>query len=214
MAKRSKAQTRLDSSERLISDVATLANNLRFAFQGPIKPTADPVVTMQARYTFALRDIAKFLERSGVEDIASRFVELADAINGLRKGTVAGPVRPAIAGGRGPDGHVPWGLRADVVIGLECFLKSGKKQRRAAKSIADNYPVFGRLKRNSGDNLATAIIAWRRQINERKAPASDERLACQREFFKECGDLPPDEMLALGERHLMQTAAKAAQFGL
>jgi hypothetical protein len=154
--KRSKPPT----TERLVSDLATLANNLKFAFGGLIRPTADRIVTLQSRYVVALVNVAEFLKRSGVEDaIARKFVELADAIGGLRNGVVTDPVRPAIAGGRGPDVHTTWALRADVCIALECFVRAGRGRDKAAEEIAKEYPVFERLKRNAGATLKGSILS-------------------------------------------------------
>jgi hypothetical protein len=192
--------------ERLISDLATLANNLKFAFPTRIKPT-DRVVTLQSGYVVALLNVAKFLERAGVEsDIARKFVELADAIGGLPNGVVTDPVRPAIAGGRGPDGHVLWGLRADVCIALECFVRAGQSREKAVEEIAKKYPAFERLKRNPGATLKGSILSWRKHISKADVPAADQILAHEREFLEVRRSLSHKEMRAVGEELLRQAA--------
>jgi hypothetical protein len=195
------------TTEQLLNDFATLTNNLRFLFGTAVKPTADRVVTLQSRYVVALANVAMFLERSGVErEIARKFVELADAIGNLRNGVVTDPVRPAIAGGRGPDGHVIWGLRADVCIGLECFVKAGQSRDQAAKEIAKEYPAFERLKRNANAKLNASILSWRKHINNADVPAGDQLLAHERQFLEVRRHLSPREIRAVGKELLRQAA--------
>ena len=93
-------------------------------------------------------------------------------------------------------------------IGLECFLISRKfkTKEKAAKYIADKYPVFDRLKRNPRASLATSILSWRRRIEEGKVPEAEAVLAYRRSFFEQYRDLPPTEMSALGERRLAEAA--------
>jgi hypothetical protein len=195
------------TTERLASDFATLANNLGYAFGGTLKPTADRVMNLQSRYALALVEVAHFFERSRVgDDIARKFVELADAIGGLRKGTVAEVLRPASAGGRGPDGHVIWGLRADVCIALECFVRAGEGRDKAAGEIARLYPALDRLKRNANAKLKASILSWRKHINNADIPAGDQRLACERAFFQARAALSPREMRAVGKELLQKVA--------
>jgi hypothetical protein len=203
MAKRSKPPT----TERLVSDLATLANNLKFAFGVSIKPTANRTLVLQARYAFALADIAEFLERSGVEgDIARKFVELADAIGALRNGVVTDPVRPAKAGGRGPDVHTIWGLRHDVCLARECFVRAGQGRDKAAEEIAKRHPVFDRLKRNARSTLKGSILSWRKRISNADVPAGDKRLAREREFLEARRNLSREEWRAVGEELLREAA--------
>src|SRR6516165_8499328 len=195
------------TTERLVSDFVTLTNNLRYLFGIAVKPTADRVVTLQSRYVVALTNVAMFLQRSGVEDdIVRKFVELADAIGNLRNGVVTDPVRPAIAGGRGPDGHTIWALRADVCIGLECFVKAGQSRDQAAKEIARKYPAFERLKRNASAKLNASILSWRKHINNADVPAGDQLLAHERQFLEVRRHLSPREIRAVGKELLRQAA--------
>jgi hypothetical protein len=191
---------------QVVADLAVLIHNLRVVFRAPTKPNRDNPI--QARYVVALGDVAKFLERQKAgDDIVRRFIELADAISGLSKGTVADLLRPAPAGGRGPDGLVVWSYRAEVVKALECILRSGKinTTRAAAEHIASKYPVFDRLKRNPGDSLEKSILSWRRYINEGNVPESEDVQAHQHKFFEQHNH-PPTEMFALGELLLAEAA--------
>jgi hypothetical protein len=200
------------ATERLVRDLETLTNNLEFAFSGSIKPTADPIRVLQIRYVVALSAIAAFLERCDVQgDITRKFVELADAILGLRHGGATNLLRRAKTGGRGPDGHIVWGLRADVCIAHECFVRAGQNRDKAASEIADKYPEFERLKRNPGATLKGSILSWRKHITKGDVPAAAERLACEREFFEARRNLAREEIRAEGEKLLRQVAPIAAQ---
>jgi hypothetical protein len=200
------------ATERLIRDLGILANDLRFVFRVPVKPTAPPIVTLQSQYMIALVSVAKFLRRCGVgDDIARKFVELADAIGGLRNGVVTDPVRPAIAGGRGPDLHTIWALRADVCIALECFVRAGQGRDDAAGEIAERYPVFERLKRNARSSLKSSILSWRKHINKADVPDGDQILAHEREFLEARHSLPGEEIRAVGEDLLRQAAQITAK---
>ena len=162
----------------------------------------------------ALVNVAKFLSRSGVgEDVVQKFIELGGAISELRNGTVADVLLPTSFGsGRGPDGTVVWSLKADVVIGLECILRSRKmKQQEAAKHIAKRYPAFNRLKRNPRDSLAGSTLSWRRLVNEGKVPESEDIQTHQRKFFEQLGDRRPGEMFALGEQLLAEAADRVTK---
>jgi hypothetical protein len=192
-----------------------MTKELRHVFRE--RPEANQDITvLQARYMLALAEIVpNFMRRAGVgDDIAQRFVELGDAIRGRRFGITAAPVRAAKAGGGGLDGLTVWMLRADVVRGLECFLraKAFKTQKDAAKNVAERHPTeFGRLKHNDGDNLASAILSWRTRINKRKVQYSDQILAFSRDFFAEREHFSSEEFFAEGERVLAQAAREAAE---
>jgi hypothetical protein len=189
-----------------IPSLERLKRKLRKAFR---KHDYDDTIALQDGYVDALDHVAEFFDRAGIDEgIAGKFAELAHAIWGLRYGTVAKSVRPAKVGGQGPDGVTVWCLRADVVIGLECILKSQKKKKRdAAEYIAKKYPIFDRLKRKPGASLTTSILSWRDRINAGKAPES-VALPDQHSFFQQhCSDdLSPTEMFALGEDVLREAA--------
>jgi len=196
----------------VVSDLAATVQSLRGVFFSPAKSTtdeADRIIILQSRHVVALGAIARFLTRSGgAEDVGRRFLELADAISGLRNGTVADLVRPATRFSRPPDGVVPWAYRHEVVIGLECIVRSGRKKtlQEAAKYISKTYPALGRLKRNQKDDLASAILSWRANIRALKAPNSAEAIAHESAFFEDVGKLSADEMYARGEECLASIA--------
>ena len=188
----------------LEADFEKLKQDLQKVFYGsPTKPGGDRVLALQARYTLALAILAKFLERYGCKDVADRFTELGAALIEQRWTTADG-IRRAKAGGDPPDGLALWSRRAMVVEGLECILKSGKMTlKNAAKYIANNYPVFDRLKRHPDRSLSTSIISWRRAIREGKnIPAIEEILAHQHRVLQ--GD--PAVMFARGEQLLAEAA--------
>jgi hypothetical protein len=187
-----------------------LIHNLRLSFRSPAKAGRDSIGLLQARYVRALYDVAGFLTSIGAgDDIARKFIELADAIGQLRNGTVADIVRPATVGGRGPDGLIVWSLRAEVAIGLECLVRSRKmKKGKAAEYIAENWPEFDRLKRNTGASLKGSILSWRRNIDQRNAPEANDLLAHERKFFEQHGAA---EMFALGEQVLANAAAETSR---
>jgi hypothetical protein len=223
MAKKDGASKRLTAADEdksdqqsdaaVMDDLAATTQTLRTVFFSPTKSKApddaDRIITLQSRHVVALGAIAEFLRRSGGgEDIARRFLELADAISGLRKGIVADLVRPAIPFSRPPDGVVDWAYRHEVVIGLECIVRSGRKKtlKEAAKYISKKYPAFERLKRNDKDNLASAILSWRANIRALKAPNSTEAMAHERNFFESLGNISANEMYARGEQCLTSIA--------
>jgi hypothetical protein len=199
----------------VMADLATLTHNLRNSFRIPSKSGIDDTITLQARYVVALGNVAEFLGRGGAgEDVAQKFIELAGALDNLRNGVVAEVLSPtSFGGGRGPDGTVAWSYRFDVVIGLECILRSGKKNtnKEAAEHIARKYPAFDRLKRDPSDTLSTSVLSWRRQINEGKVPESKYMQAHQHKFFEQHANLPPSEMFALGERLLAEAAERTTK---
>jgi hypothetical protein len=93
----------------VIANLEVLTNKLRDIFEA----NAEHANAMQKRFVDALMAIANFLKQSGVEeDIAHKLAELAAAVSDLRRGTVADFLRPAVVGGRGPDGRAartgPW----------------------------------------------------------------------------------------------------------
>jgi hypothetical protein len=167
---------------------------------------------MRDFYVVTLKEFVIFLDRSGVnEDIAHKFAELGSAIHELRWGAVADFLRPAVVGGRGPDGEAVWTCRKYVVIGLECILRSQKmkNKEKAAEHIADKYPIFDRLKRNPRASLPKSILSWRRTIiSGRKGD-----VGTLYKFF-EPHDLPSDEMFARGERALGKAAEETAKASL
>jgi hypothetical protein len=202
--------------------VAGLIHKLGRLLLSPNKAGRDDIITLQARYVAVLAEVAKFLKAAGAqlkaaghEDISLKILVLADAIEQLRNGTVADVLQHTPVGGRGPDGIVLWGLRHEVVIGLECLLRSRKfkTHEKTAKYIADEYPVFDRLKRDPSDSLTTSILSWRRRINDGDVPEAEDVLAHQRRFFEQYGgdDRSPNEMFAVGEQLLAQAAERVTK---
>lgn len=177
------------------------------------KADQDDIIKLQSWYMYALKQVTDFLKASGAsENVVGGFIYLTDAIGQLRNGTVADVVRHTPAGREGPDGLIVWSLRADVVIGLECILRSGKmkKLEDAAKHIEKNYPAFNRLKRHPERSLKTSILSWRRRINDGMVPEAEDVLAHQCTFFElHRGDnCSPAEMFALGKRLLAEAAER------
>jgi hypothetical protein len=166
------------------------------------------VIKLQSWYMLALKQVIDFLKAARAsEDTVRGFIFLMDAIGQLRNGTVADVVRSSRIG-RGPDGLVVWSYRHEVVIGLECILKSGKMKgkKAAAQHIADNYEPFHRLKRDTNDSLKKSILSWRRYIHDKKVPESEDFQKRQREFFEQHSGLSSAEMYALGEQLLAEAA--------
>jgi hypothetical protein len=200
------------NGQSLAADFETLKQNLQAGFFGdPTKPGGDRVIALQARYTLALANVAKFLERNGCDkDVAGKFIELGAAIIELRHGTIADVLRPANVGGRGPDGLALWSRRAMVATAIEGILKSRKmNKQKAAEYVAQKYPVFDRLKHNPGDSLASAILSWRRYVKEGKVPASADIRAYQRRILET--DLPAAERFAQSERLLAEAAEETTK---
>lgn len=206
-----------DEPDRLPDPAAVMANRaeliqkLRLWLLSPNKagPEED-IITLQSRYVTAMAEFALWLTAAGEKDLALKIMVLEDALRSLRYGTVEALLQPAQGIGRGPDGMVRWGLRVDVVIGLECFLTSKrfKTKKKAAKHIADKYPVFDRLKRNRKDSLVGSILNWQRCINNGDVPEAEAVRAHQRSFFEQYGgdNRSPAEMFELGERQLALAA--------
>jgi hypothetical protein len=193
----------------VIANLEILTKKLRDFFEAE----DDYPNAMQDRYVGALTAIANFLKQSGVdEDIAHKFAELAAAVSDLRLGTVAGFLRPAVVGGRGPDRLAVWTCRKYVVIGLECILRSGKmKKQKAVEHIATKYPIFDRLKRNPDASLSTSILKWRQTLLKgRKGDDVPVPLG----IFFEPHDLPSDEMFVRGELALAKAAEETAKAAL
>jgi hypothetical protein len=197
----------------VMANRAELIHQLRRWLLSPNKAGGpDDIITLQARYVAALGEVETFLRAAGEGDLALKFIGLADAIGQLRNGTVADVVRPTPAGGRGPDGTMVWSLRAEVAIGLECILRSQKMNKKeATEYIASKYPVFNNLKRDPQGSLTKSMLSWRRHINEKKVPESEDFQRHQREFFEQHGNRPPAEMFALGEHLLAQAAERTAK---
>jgi hypothetical protein len=192
-----------------------LTDELRFLFRTLERSEDNHVVVLQSRYVVALSEyVAPFLRRAGVgDDIADRFVELADAIGGLRLGIVTDPVCPATIDSRSLDSLTTWLLRGEVGIGLDCLIKSEriKTLKDAADHIAKKYPQLSRLKRNRNDTLASAILSWRNSIREGKAPESDYLKEKSRTYFKKLGALSPEAMFGHAKEVLAETAKKTSE---
>jgi hypothetical protein len=203
-----------NTDSELMRSLIRLRRNLRKTFP---KDNYDDTLTVQHSYVEGLDHLTEFFDRVGMDEhISRKFTELAHAIWGLRNGTVARCVRPAKVGGQGPDGATAWLLRADVVIGLECILRSRKmKKQEAAEYIAKEYAIFNRLKRGPGASLATSILSWRDRINSGKVPPGIN-LPDQSEFFQQHNgdDLSPIEMFGLGENVLRDAAKVTATAAL
>jgi hypothetical protein len=205
-----------DEPDRLPNPAAVMANRaeliqkLRLWLLSPNKAGPEEyIITLQSRYVAAVAEFAHFLTAAGEKDLALKIMVLEDALRSLRYGKVE-LLQPAQGVGRGPDGMVLWSLREDVDIGLECFLISRKfkTKEKAAKYIADEYPVFDRLKRNPSDSLTTSILSWRRRIKEGKVPEAEAVRAHRRSLFEQYGgdNRSPDEMFALGKQLLAEAA--------
>ncbi len=189
----------------VMANRAELIQKLRRWLLSPNKAgREEDIIILQSRYVAAVAEFAHFLTAAGEEDLALKIMVLEDALRSLRYGTVEALLQPAQGVGRGPDGMVVWSLREDVDIGLECILGKMKTQEKAAKYIADEYSVFGRLKRNRKDSLASSILSWRRRIKEGKVPEAEAVRAHRRSFFEQYGgdNRSPAEMFALGKRQL------------
>jgi hypothetical protein len=212
-----------DEPDRLPDPAAVMANHaeliqkLRLWLLSPNKagPEED-IITLQSRYVTAMAEFALWLTAAGEKDLALKIMVLEDALRRLRYGTVEALLQPAQGIGRGPDGMVRWGLREDVVIGLECFLISGKfkTKEKAAKYIADKYPkVFDRLKRNRKNSLVSSILNWQRRINDGDVPEAEAVQAHRRSFFEQYGgdNRSPAEMVELGKRQLAEAAERTTK---
>ena len=196
-----------------VVDLSTLLQFLRYCFTPAKAGHKDDPTLLQARYVSALGGVAQFLARSGGhEGICRRMLELASAIDNLRNGTVADVLRPtSFGGGRGPDSTATWSYRADVVNGLELLRRSGKSLPDAAAYIEKRYPILNRLKRDAGDSLKEAILAWRKSINSGKTPISKDALAAQKSLFRMHGEnRSQQEFLVLGEQLLKELVEKIA----
>lgn len=186
----------------VMADLRVLERKLSYAFESK----ADYAKAMQDRYAVALKAVADFLVRAGIEEeIAHKLVELASAIH---EGSIPF-LRPPKASGRTYDSRAIWANRASVVIGLECIHRSRRmKLQDAARYIARKYPVFDRLKRNPSDSLAKSILSWRRYFDEGKG--HEYLRVSMDKFYQPCD---PAEMFKRGERALKIAAeitAKAA----
>jgi hypothetical protein len=203
-----------NANSELMRSLISLRRKLRKTFP---KDNYDDTLTVQHRYVEGLDHLTEFFNRVGMDEhISGKFNELAHAIWGLRNGTVATCVRPAKVGGQGPDGATAWLLRADVVIGLECILRSRKmKKQEAAEYIAKEYAIFNRLKRGPSASLPTSILSWRDRINSGKVSPGIE-LPDQSKFFQQHNgdDLSPTEMFGLGEEVLRNAAKVTATAAL
>jgi hypothetical protein len=196
-----------------VVDLSTLLQFLRYCFTPAKAGHKDDPTLLQARYVAALGGVAQFLARSGADEgVCRRMLELASAIDNLRNGTVADVLRPtSFGGGRGPDSIATWSYRGDVVMGLEFLRRSGKSLPDAAEYIEKRYPILNKLKRDAGDSLKEAILAWRKSINGGKAPISKDALATQESLFRKHGkNRSQKEFLALGEQLLKELAGKIA----
>ena len=183
----------------VMAELRVLESKLSNAFEAE----ADYANPLPDRYTVALTAVANFLWRAGIEEkIAHKFIELASQI---AEGRIPF-LRPRKASGRTYDSQVKWNYRYPVVIGLEYILRSGKmKLQDAAGYIADEYPVFDRLKRNPSDSLAKSIISWRRYFNEGKGY---EYLRARMDMFYQPCD--PAEMFERAKRALRAAAEDTA----
>jgi hypothetical protein len=200
----------------VMANRAALIQNLRRWLLSPNKAgLEEDIIILQSRYVAAVGEFAHFLTAAGEEDLALKIMVLEDALRSLRYGTTEALLEPAQGVGRGPDGMVRWSLREDVDIGLECFLISRKfkTKEKAAKYIADEYPVFDRLKRNPSDSLTTSILSWRRRIKDGEVPEAEAVRAHRRSFFEQYGgdNRSPAEMFAVGERLLAEAAERTTK---
>jgi len=188
------------SSVGAIANLIVLESKLLRAF----KTESNDPDAMRLRYSVALKDVANCLWRTGIEEeIAHKFIELASAV---KEGRIPF-LRRQKASGRTYDSEVIWNYRCYVVIGLECILRSRKmKLQDAARYIAKEYPVFGRLKRNPSDSLATSIISWRRYFDEGKGY---EYLRAARDMFYQPCDSA--EMFERAKRALRAAAEDTAR---
>jgi hypothetical protein len=125
----------------------------------------------RAAYAAALSDIYRFLEHISPprDPVPLHFHELSIILFDLKDG-IAHPIlqREFIKRRPGDPADV-WGVRVRVACGLECLLRSGMKQKAAAKLIEKEFPGLSRLqRRDQRSSIGSVVVNWRNGLRRRK----------------------------------------------
>jgi len=156
-------------TENVPQALQDLADSLDHAFHSPAQPinrSRADAIEEQHRMAIALTAVAEFLraiDPNGGE-FADKFAGLADALLHLETGKVSSIVSPYNGPGRRPDSSAIWARRALVALAIECMLRSGMRERRAAAEIAKEAQLFDLLRDTPDVSTSKAIKSQRKKL--------------------------------------------------
>jgi hypothetical protein len=145
----------------LIRALATLGKELDLAFLD--SPERVLPEDERARYTYALRELAKFLTACGSRH-DRQFWRLAIALNDLNYGRQDPLLKPTPTGGVNPGDTTPlWCARANVALGIYALVQAKLRRKRAASKAAKDFPQLCKLagsEREKPSPVETKILGW------------------------------------------------------
>jgi hypothetical protein len=143
----------------LFRALATVGNELDLAFLN--SPERVSPEDERARYTYALRELAKFLQSCGSVH-HSRFWRLAMALDDLNDG-VTDPLLKARSIGGSKGNTRLWCARANVALGMYVLVEAGLRRKEAAEKAAKDYPGINKVaafERGQKSDIKTKILGW------------------------------------------------------
>jgi hypothetical protein len=150
-----------DNITPLIEALATLGKELDLAFLD--SPERISPEDERARYTYALREVAKFLKKCGGTH-ERQFWRLALALNDLNYGRQVPFLKPEATGGANPgDNTGLWCARGNVSLGIYALVQAKLSRKQAAQRAVHDFPTLCKLTRSEREKLTsleTKILGW------------------------------------------------------
>jgi hypothetical protein len=130
------------------------------------------------RYVAALAFMAQYMKAVGFPTIViGEFVELAQALEDLDRGTVRHFLNPADVTTRPRDPTDIWVARSFVAAAVQRLIESGGTRRAACKLIAQEYGVLAyALAPTSKREFHAVVEGWHRQLSERDRTSKQGRV--------------------------------------
>jgi hypothetical protein len=184
----------------LIKALGTLRSELDLAFLN--SPERVSPEDERARYTYALRELAKFLESCGSIH-HSRFWRLAMALDDLNDG-VTDPLLKARRTGGSRGNTWLWCARANVVLGMYVLVEAGLSRKEAAEKAAKDYPRINKVaafERGQKSDTKTKILGWYDEFKKDRHKTKINSVALSLfENGQKLIDLAVQDFMASGQR--------------
>jgi hypothetical protein len=160
------------------------------------------------RYIDALVCISISFKRMGADDVGRYLANLSVALTDLGEG-VTDPL--FVTKGSKRDSVRTWGARLQAAIGLECLIRGGLPEKKAAAQAARQYKALGKLMRGNRD-LPGSILSWRTRYLDGRVPIKSlVTLFTQRYRQIEAAHLSPQAYQELGKQWLASAVLSARQ---
>ncbi|MEA2753872.1 MAG: hypothetical protein QOJ54_161 [Aliidongia sp.] len=175
------------------------------------------------RYSAAVIAVAEFFAQLGERDISRRFFYLGAALADLNHGSIHPLLRPITVDNRRADNSQAWAARAQIALGLEALMRTGRSLKQATAELRKGFPELAEIaltQSRSGrgtparagapqEPLQTVIAGWRKGL--RQARVKNDFAAgifsVGMECIKRLSDDNPEQLADFAKRQLAEATA-------